>query len=121
MGKCLKLKLRGMTMDKKDDEVYSNSYYLFKLRRMGFDKSDEELMNLALRYALQSVENEMGNGYYHINQSPFSKRVIMTNMSEILQCKKSASGMPKTAYKDLMTYFKGNGWNLTDGMNKILD
>ena len=120
MGKCLKLKLRGMTMDKKDDEVYSNSYYLFKLRRMGFDKSDEELMNLALRYALQSVENEMGNGYYHINQSPFFKKSHHDKYVRDSAMEKVSFRMPKTAYKDLMTYFKGNGWNLTDGMNKIL-
>lgn len=57
---------------------------------------------------------------YHVNQSPFYKEKHHEKYIRGEQGVKVSFRIPKTAYNDLMTYFKGNGWNSTDGFNHIL-
>lgn len=107
-------------MENEDDKAYSNEYYLYELRKRGFDKTDNEMINLALKYALQSVQNQMQNEIFGIRQSPFHKKSHHDRYVRGNAMEKVSFRIPKTAYNDLMTYFKGNGWNESEGFNKIL-
>lgn len=120
MEKRLKLKLRRQMMEKKENENYSNNYYLYNLRKMGFDKSDEELINLALKYTVRSVENNRQKGIYSINQSPFFKESHYDKYVRDAPMIPVNFRMPKTAYNDLINYFKGKGWDKSEGFKNIL-
>lgn len=55
-----------------------------------------------------------------INRSPFDKDVYHEKYVRDAPMEKVSFRIPKTAYNDLMTYFKGNGMDKSEGFNQIL-
>lgn len=56
-----------------------------------------------------------------VNQSPFFKESHHDKYIHGKPKKQKDIRLPMSVYNDLMTYFKGNGWNWTEGMSNLIN